>query len=77
MLFTRIVLTMDNLPPHRPLIKITVFLRVDLAPPSCQTKSSGKPEISPQEFSHLQQQLQDMKEQVRYFSYTYSRPLFV
>jgi len=33
------------------------------APPACQTKSSGKPEISSQEFTHLQQQLQDMKEQ--------------
>ena len=64
-------------PPIKPLIQVlqekglqftrpvlNCFLFCVLAPPSCQTKSSGKPEISPQEFSHLQQQLQDMKEQV-------------
>ena len=64
-------------PPLKPLIQVlqekglqftqpvfNCFLFCVLAPPSCQTKSSGKPEISPQEFSHLQQQLQDMKEQV-------------
>ena len=31
----------------------------------CQSKASAKPEISAQEFTQLQQQLQDMKEQVR------------
>lgn len=35
------------------------------APVPCQSKSSGKPEINPQEFTQLQQQLQDLKEQVR------------
>lgn len=35
------------------------------APAPCQSKSSGKPEINPQEFTQLQQQLQDLKEQVR------------
>jgi len=38
-----------------------------LAPAPCQSKSSGKPEINHQEFTQLQQQLQDMKEQVRKF----------
>ncbi|XP_068679361.1 E3 ubiquitin-protein ligase MIB1-like [Montipora capricornis] len=33
------------------------------APSPCQSKSSGKPEINPQEFTQLQQQLQDLKEQ--------------
>lgn len=33
------------------------------APAPCQSKSSGKPEINPQEFTQLQQQLQDLKEQ--------------
>lgn len=33
------------------------------AAPATQTKSSGKPEINQQEFTQLQQQLQDMKEQ--------------
>ena len=35
-----------------------------VAAPATQTKSSGKPEINQQEFTQLQQQLQDMKEQV-------------
>jgi len=43
-----------------------------LAPAPCQSKSSGKPEINHQEFTQLQQQLQDMKEQVRSFIFPLS-----
>ena len=43
--------------------KVTFPFALATAP--CQSKASAKPEISTQEFTQLQQQLQDMKEQVR------------
>lgn len=43
--------------------KVTFSFVLAAAP--CQSKASAKPEISAQEFTQLQQQLQDMKEQVR------------
>ena len=42
-----------------------VIFSFALATAPCQSKASAKPEISAQEFTQLQQQLQDMKEQVR------------
>lgn len=54
---------------YRIILQMFFFLNCVLfcfavAAPATQTKSSGKPEINQQEFTQLQQQLQDMKEQV-------------